>query len=41
MEYAQLNHDTDQQGDGSQSVQDNHIVEVDNSVDVDTAPCVE
>lgn len=45
MEYAQLNHDTDQHSDGgnqgNQSVQDNHVVEMDNSADVSTAPCGE
>lgn len=45
VEYAQLNHDTDQHGDGgdhgNQSVQHNHIVEIDNSVNVNTAPCEE
>lgn len=45
VEYAQLNHDTDHHGDdgnhGNQSVQDDHIVEIDNSVDINTATCEE
>ncbi|XP_026214020.1 platelet endothelial cell adhesion molecule isoform X2 [Anabas testudineus] len=45
VEYAELNHDTDHKGDagnhGNQSVQDDHIVEIDNSVDVNAATCGE
>lgn len=38
MEYAQLNHDTDQHGNhGDHSVQDDHADVIDNSVDNNTA----